>query len=366
MYDVRSYEKFKGLQVEIMNLEFRKYIKAVGTGQKLSRDLTLEEAERSWRLILEGQASDAQMGGLLVPLRIKGETADELATFVKVTRDFCHQVKTDLPHFVDCGVAYDGKVKFPHISPAAAFVAAGAGVQVLLHGQSQTPPKYGVSPRDVFLELGLPIDWNTEQVKKGLEDVGVGFLSIEQISPRVADLKRIREELGLRTAFNHVEKLWNPMNASHQVVSIYHGPYLERIPQVLQKIGVQHALVVQGMEGTPDIRVSRPTKAVEVFENQTQPIFVLPKELGFGVNAEPVFEHLTTQINAEFVQSMLEAKNSVLNDLAILNGGVLIYASSLVKTLAEAIEKARESLQSKQALKKLEDLRRMSQLTKIK
>jgi anthranilate phosphoribosyltransferase len=344
-----------------MNLEFRKYIKAVGTGQKLSRDLTAEEAERAFRLLLEGEVTDAQIGGLLVPLRMKGESPDELATFVKVTRDFCHKIHTTLKNLVDCGVAYDGKVKFPHVTPAAAFVAAGAGASVLLHGQSHTPPKYGVSVRDVFLELGIPIDWTMEQVKKILEGVGVGFLSIEQISPRVAELKRIREELGLRTAFNHIEKLWNPINASHQVVSIYHGPYLKTIPDVLQKLNVSHALVIQGMEGTPDCRTNRVTKAVEVWTGGSKEIFIQPKELGFESLAEPVFETLTPQNNAEFVEKSLEANEGILRDLAILNGAILIYASGVAKDLTEAVQRARESMDSRRALNKLEALRKMAE-----
>ncbi|MBI1883782.1 MAG: anthranilate phosphoribosyltransferase [Chlamydiae bacterium] len=342
-----------------MNLEFRKYIKAVGTGQKLSRDLTLEEAHQTFELILTGEATDAQIGGILVPLRMKGETAEELAIFVEVTRKFCHQVQSKLPHLVDCGIPYDGKVKFPHISPVAAFVAAGAGAQVLLHGQSQTSPKCGVSLRDVFFELGISIDLNIQKVYQALEEVGVGFLSIEQISPRVAELKRIREELGLRTAFNHIEKFWNPMNAPHQVVSIYHGPYLERIPKVLQKLGTRHALVIQGMEGTSDCKLNRVAKAVEVFSEKTELFFIQPKELGFEALVEPIFETWTSKENAEFVSACLNSNEGVLRDLAILNGALFIYGSQIAKTLPEAVEKARESLDSKHALKKLDMLRKM-------
>jgi anthranilate phosphoribosyltransferase len=346
-----------------MNLEFRKYIKAVGTGQKLSRDLTPEESERAFRLILQGKASDAQIGALLVPLRMKGESAEELATFVKVTRDYCNQIHTRLEHLVDCGVAYDGKIKFPHITPVAAFVAAGAGAAILLHGQSHTPPKYGVSIRDIFLELGIPIDWTIQQVKNVLEEIGVGFLSIEQISPRVAELKRIREELGLRTAFNHIEKLWNPVNAPHQVVSIYHGPYLKTIPEILQKLNVSHALVIQGMEGTPDCRTSRVTKAVDVRPGGSRDIFIQPKDLGFEPLVEPTFELLTAPINAEFVEKSLESKEGILRDLAILNGAVLIYSSGLAQDLQESVLRAKESLDSRQALNKLNALRRIGQLS---
>lgn len=343
-----------------MNLEFRKYIKAVGTGPKLSRDLTVEEAERAFRLILSGEASDAQIGALLVPLRMKGESVEELAVFLKVTREFCRQIKVELPYFLDCGIAYDGKVKFPNISPLAAFVAAGAGAQILLHGQSQTPPKYGIGVRDVFIALGLSVDWTLEQSAKALEEVGVGFVSLEQISPRVSEFKRIREELGLRTVFNHIEKLWNPMNAPHQIVSIYHGPYLEKIPAVLRKAGIDHAIVIQGMEGSTDCRTARTTKAVEIDQDQIKLILIQPKDLGFEPLEEPIFDHLTPQLNAEFILSALEAQSGVMKDLAILNGAILIYASSAAKSLEEAVEKARISFNSKQALKKLEVLRRMA------
>jgi anthranilate phosphoribosyltransferase len=277
-----------------------------------------------------------------------------------VTRDFCHQAHAPIKHLVDCGVAYDGKVKFPHISPAAAFVAAGAGASVLLHGQSHTPPKYGVSVRDVFLELGIPIDWTIWQVKNALEEIGVGFLSIEQISPRVAELRRIREELGLRTAFNHIEKLWNPMNAPHQLVSIYHGPYLKTIPDVLQKLNVSHALVVQGMEGTPDCRTNRVTKVVELHQGASRDIFIQPKELGFEALTEPVFETLTAQVNAQFVEKSLESQEGVLKDLVVLNGAILIYASGVAQDLQEAVQRAQDSLDSRRALNKLGLLRRMA------
>ncbi|MBI1871416.1 MAG: anthranilate phosphoribosyltransferase [Chlamydiae bacterium] len=343
-----------------MNLEFRKYIKAVGTGPKLSRNLTSEEAERAFQLILEGEATDAQIGALLVPLRMQGETVEELAAFTKVTRNFCHQIHTHFKHFVDCGVAYDGKIKFPHLMPVAAFVAAGAGAQVLLHGQSETPPKYGVSVLDVFKILGVSIDEPMIRVKEILEKIGVGFLSIEEISPRVAQLKRIREELGLRTVFNHIEKLWNPMNAPHQVISVYHGPYLQTIPNVLEKLNAKHALVVQGMEGTPDCRLNRVTKIVELRGNEFIPMMIQPKELGFEAIEEPVFEGLTPQENADFVVKCLESKEGALRDLSILNGALLIYASEITNNLAEAVNRARDSLDSRQALNKLQTLRKMN------
>ena len=343
-----------------MNTEFRKYIKAVGTGPKLSRDLTIEEAERAFRLILEGQATDAQIGGILVPLRMKIESPDELASFVRVTRDFSRQIHTNLPHLLDCGVAYDGKVKFPHITPLAAFVAAGAGASVFLHGQSMTPPKYGISIRDVFMELGVAIDWPLEKVKTALENTGVGFASIENISPRVAELKRIREELGLRTAFNHIEKLWNPMRAPHQVVSIYHGPYLQTIPEVLQKTGASHALVIQGMEGTPDIRLSRPTKIAELKGKHVENLFFVPADLGFKNLQEPSYERFTAHENAQIIDETLSGKEGAWQDLAVINAALLIYASDLAGNFQEGVQRARESLHSRQALNKLQTLRKMA------
>ncbi len=345
-----------------MNLEFRKYIKAVGTGPKLSRDLTVEEAEAAFRLLLKGEATDAQIGALLVPLRMKGESVEELAAFTKVTREYCHQLEVDLPHLIDCGNAYDGKVKYPHVSPAAAFVAAAAGAQILFHGQSQTPPKYGVSVRDVFRDLGLPIHWTLEKTENALKEIGVGFVSIEHISPRVAELKRIREELGLRTVFNHIEKLWNPLNAPHQIISIYHGPYLETIPAILKSLKMSHALVVQGVEGTIDCRISRTTKAVELDLNETHPLLIQPKELGLERTEELEFDSINSGMNAEFVLNLLEAKQNHLSHLVILNAAVLIYTSGISKNWLEAVEKSRESLYSKQPLKKLEALRRMNDL----
>ena len=344
----------------LMNTEFRKYIKAVGTGPKLSRDLTLEEAERAFQLIMEGLASDAQIGGLLVPLRMKGETAQELAAFLKVTRRFCHLEKMPLEHFVDCGVAYDGKIKFPHLSVVGAFVAAGSDAAVLLHGQSNTPPKYGISVRDVFMELGVPVDHTVTETKHDLEEAGVGFLSVEEICPRFAELKKIREELGLRTVFNHIEKLWNPLNAPHQIVSIYHGPYLETVPEILIHCGVQHAWVVQGMEGTPDLRVSRPAKMVEVSGSEKKPFYVIPRELGFDFSAEPLYEKLTARQCADFVEESLRSENGILHALAVLNGALLIYSTRRAASLSEAVERARESLNSRRALNKLESLRKMA------
>ena len=330
------------------------YIKAVGTGQRLARDLTPQEAEEAFRLILNGQSTDAQLGAFLVALRIKGESIDEMTSFLKVAREGLNKLHVPCENLLDIGSPYDGKKKTPHAAPAAALIAAGAGARVILHSDHQVPPKYGVTIQDVLQKLGVDVHASVGVAQQDIEKLGVAYLSMENVHPRFHGLKRVRIEINLRTFLNNVEKIWNPANASHQLVSIYHGPFLPTIANTLAANSKHHALVVQGMEGSTDVWLHRPTKGLSVQNGQVTEWTVVPKDLGLAVTGQPSWDaRVDPAANAHQIERVLEGEKGVFRDWVLLNAAIWIWLSGLAASVLDGLEKASESLDCGKAAEKL-------------
>ncbi len=336
-------------------------IKAIGTGQKLARDLTIEEATRAMELILTHQATEAQTGAFLQAMRIKGETVEELLAFTQVAQRFIQPIHVSRQDIVNCAYPYDGKKDSPLIQVAAAFLAAECGAAIFFHGESQIPPKRGTGPGDVLAQLEIDIHLPSHQVKELLERTGVGFLLGSKINPTFFLVRRIREELNLRTSLNNIEKLWNLVGAPYIISGIFHGGYLETMTKVVLKLGYRHGVIFQGMEGGPDCRISSPTKGIEVREGQLQEIVIKPSEFGFQGIPDPRLEGLTQEKAAEWLIGVLQNRGSPDREIVILNAAILLYVAEKFPSIQSAILPARASLESGRAWERFEIFRRMSQ-----
>ncbi|MEA2297779.1 MAG: anthranilate phosphoribosyltransferase [Solirubrobacteraceae bacterium] len=238
---------------------FRSTIKAVGTGVRGSRDLTFAEARAAMELLLRGQVTPAQSGAFLVAMRIKGESACELAGFAQALRDACRTCESTTGRsLVACAGAYDGVADAPHLSLAAGVVAAAAGAGVVLHCGDTLGPKYGVTVADVLGALGGPAAPSARQSTRMLEAAGVTVVHAGEVLPGWRGLAAIRDQVGVRGPIHSAEKLVDYYGARRFVVGHTHSSYSERLLGALELLGAERSIAVRGIEGSDVMRPGRP------------------------------------------------------------------------------------------------------------
>jgi anthranilate phosphoribosyltransferase len=244
---------------------FRAVIKAVGTGPRGSRALSFEEARAATAALLAGEASPVQAGAFLIAMRVKGETPVELAGVAQALRDAARTVAPDPPApgrpVVACAGAFDGMTDAPHLSLAAAVLAAAAGARVVVHCGSTLGPKRGTTPADVLAALGGPARPEPSDSRAMLDRAGVALVHAATAIPGWEALAAVRDEIGLRGPLHSAEKLVDHLGATRFVVGHTHSSYRERILGALELLGAQHAVTVRGMEGADLLRVARPAAA---------------------------------------------------------------------------------------------------------
>ncbi|MGI8802036.1 MAG: hypothetical protein ACR2KV_07660, partial [Solirubrobacteraceae bacterium] len=238
---------------------FRQTIKAVGTGVRGSRELTFAEARAAMTLLLEGGTTPAQSGAFLVAMRIKGESAAELAGFAQGLREASSPADTTCARpLVACAGAYDGVADTPHLSLAAGVVAAAAGAGIVLHCGDTLGPKYGITVADVLGALGGPAVPSADQSTRMLEAAGVTVIHAGEAIPGWRALAAIRDEVGVRGPVHSAEKLVDYYGARRFVVGHTHSSYSERLLGALDLLGAERAVAVRGVEGSDVMRPGRP------------------------------------------------------------------------------------------------------------
>src|SRR5258706_12339686 len=211
---------------------FIPFVQAVGRGAKLRRDLTFDEAVQAMRLIIRGEATQAQRGAFLIAQRVKGEAESEIRGFTHLMRtESIRRIAPRVENLLDLGLPYDGKAKTAQLIPAVAVILAVCGVPVVLHGDEGIPAKKGVTAGAVLRTLGVPADLQPEKVSAMIEAVGFGYLSAVSFGPEGHALIPLRCEVGLGTALESVEKLFNPPAAPYHISGFFQGEYLARLPQ---------------------------------------------------------------------------------------------------------------------------------------
>lgn len=342
-------------------MEFKKLLKAIGTGKRLARDLTREEAAETLRQMLNGTATPAQIGGFFLAMRVKGESPAEFAGFTDVARATIELQKVMRPHLIEVVPPYDGKRKSPWVLPAAALAASAAGAAVSIHSEEKISPKFGLSVTEVFRELGVKVDLPLPSAKKVLEETGIVVLLGRRVCPSLYEkLIQIRLELNLRTIINNVEKFVNPFDAPTLMVSVFHGPYLDNVPPALRELGVPRAFVLQGEEGSTDCYGSRATKGVCVAAGQIEPLALDPSQAGLEKHKDELLEPYTAPTNAAWTRRVLEGEKGAACDLVVWNAAVLLQASGRSPNLTEAATVAADALDSGKALEKLKELAKIS------
>jgi len=324
-------------------------IRRVVEGESLSE----ESAAEAMRIIMSGQATDAQIAAFLVALRLKGESVEEITGFARVMRGMATRVAAP-PDVVDtCGTGGDRSSTF-NISTAAALVAAGMGMKVAKHGNRSVSSSCGSA--DVLKELGVNIDAEVDAVERCISRANIGFLFAPRLHKAMKYAIGPRREMGIRTVFNMLGPLTNPAGARRQVVGIYDGGLTETIASVLSNLGGERAMVVHGEDGLDEITIAAPTRITELCDGRTRTWSVSPEEIGLGRWKLAEIRVANAAEGAAAVRGVLDGAEGAKRDAVLANAAAVAVVGGVAGTLAEGVRAARESIDSGRARAALDRL----------
>ena len=325
-------------------------IKRAIDGQHLGRD----EMHEVFGQVMDGAASDVLKSALLVALRMKGETAEEITGAAMAMRERVTPLDVDREDLVDtCGTGGDGRGTF-NISTIAALVAAGAGANVAKHGNRAVSSSCGSA--DVLSALGVRIDLDAARMSQVLRRAGIAFLFAPKLHPAMAAVVGVRKELGVRTIFNVLGPLTNPAFARRQVLGVYAGRLVDVVAQVLNALGAKHALVVHSLDGLDEISVSAPTRVCEVRDGELRSYEVTPEELGVGRHPLEALGGGDAARNAAIAREVLGGASGPRHDIVVANAGAALYVAGLAPSIRDGVALAKESIAGGGAAAKLEEL----------
>ncbi|MGH8442246.1 MAG: anthranilate phosphoribosyltransferase [Nevskiaceae bacterium] len=327
------------------------------------REIFPDEMAGLMRAIMRGEVSPTMTAALLTGLRVKKETVGEIAAAASVLKEFARKVARPAPahgreaavwtNLVDIvGTGGDGSHSF-NISTAASFVAAAAGGRVAKHGNRGVSSKSGAA--DVLEALGAAIELQPEQVASCLDATGMGFMFAPIHHPAMKVVGPVRKELGVRTMFNILGPLTNPADAPNILMGVFHADLVGIQVRVLQRLGVQRALVVWGRDGLDEITLGAATLVGELRNGEVREYDIHPEDFGLTMSAS---RNLRVADAAESKARVLEAvdnKPGVARDIVALNAGAALYTAGVVNSIADGLARARQAMASGDARRKLDE-----------
>jgi anthranilate phosphoribosyltransferase len=315
-------------------------INAVCRGEELAE----ETAATVLREVMEGRSSPEETAGLLIALRTRGETADEIAGLARTMRELATKVEVGIDGLLDTAGTGGGTPTF-NVSTTAAFVAAGAGCPVAKHGNRSATSQCGSA--DVLEALGARIDLGPEQVADCIETVGFGFMFAPQHHAAMKHVVPVRKALGVRTIFNLLGPLTNPAGAPNQVIGVSDGPFLEHMAMALARLGGRSALVVSSEDGLDEISTAAPTRVVELRDGKVETYTVTPEDLGVERAPIDTIAFGAPEENAKVTRAVLSgAETGVARSLTLVNAGAAVYAAGRADTLAAGVDAAASAIDS--------------------
>lgn len=320
-------------------------------------DLSFEEAEQVMNEIMGGEASPVQMSAYLTALSLKGETIDEVTGSAAGMRKHCIRLLHDMDVLEIVGTGGDGANSF-NISTTSALVISAAGVPVAKHGNRAASSKCGAA--DVLEALGVKITISPEQSAGLLKEIGLCFLFAQNYHIAMKYVAPVRRELGIRTVFNILGPLSNPAGANMQVMGVYDEALVEPLARVLNNLGVKRALVVYGEDRLDEISMSAATKVCEVRDGNFSSYEITPEQFGFTRCSKETLTGGTPQENAEITRAILSGEKGPKTDAVILNSAAALYVAGKAESIAGGVEMAREIIESKKALRQLEQFVELS------
>jgi anthranilate phosphoribosyltransferase len=319
------------------------------------RDLSREQARDAMGAIMTGEATPAQIGGLLVALRIKGETPEEITGFAEAIRDHVLAVRPVREDLVDtAGTGGDGQATI-NISTAAALLAAAAGAGVAKHGNRAVSSASGSA--DVLEALGFSLEAPAERIARSIDELGFGFLFAPTYHPGFRHAAPVRRELATRTVFNVLGPLTNPAGARAQIVGVYDPELVPTIAEVLARLGARRAFVVHGAFGVDELSPAGPNLVCEVVNGGVRRREIDPLELGLARCGPDELRGGTPSENAAVIRAVFAGEDQgAKRDAILLNAAGAIAAGGHADDLRDGLEVARQALDSGAAAERLEAL----------
>jgi len=303
--------------------------------------------------IMNGEATQSQVAALLMGLRIKGETTDEITAAARVMRAKATKIKAPADAIDTCGTGGDHSLTF-NISTAAAFVAAGAGIPVAKHGNRAASSTCGSA--DVLAALGVNINAEVKTVENCIAAVGIGFLFAPLLHGAMKHAIIPRREMGIRTIFNLLGPLSNPAGAKTQLIGVYDRRWVKPLAEVLCNLGSSRALVVHGTDGLDEITITGPTLAAELKDGRVSELELAPEQFGIKPAKLGQIRGGNPGFNAQLLRGILSGEPGPCADIVLLNAGAAICLAGKTGNIQDGIEVARETIKSGKAMQKLEQL----------
>ena len=318
------------------------------------KNLSMDEAQQAMNDIMSGSATQAQIGGFLTALRMKGETVEEITGFAKTMRNKAERITPKSEPLLDtCGTGGDSSGTF-NISTAAAFVVSAAGIAVAKHGNRSVSSKSGSA--DVLEALGVKIDIAPDKVRQCIDDIGIGFMFAQRFHGAMKYAAPVRRELGVRTVFNMLGPLTNPAGAGHQLLGVYDKDLTQPVAEVLKGLGTKSAMVVHGEDGLDEITLCGKTYVSELKDGVIKNYTISPEDLGLKTAPACDIKGADSKQNARIIRSILEGEKGAAHDITILNAGAAIYICGGADSIKEGIDKAAALIEDGSAKRKLEQM----------
>lgn len=335
-------------------MDMKQALNAVVGGQ----DLTEEQMAGVMEIIMTGGATDAQIGGFLVALRLKGETIDEITGAARVMRQLATKVAVKGDNLVDtCGTGGDGANIF-NVSTASAFVVAAAGGQVAKHGNRSVSSSTGSA--DVLEAAGVNLSLTAEQVARAVEEIGVGFMFAPAHHSAMKHAIGPRKELAMRTIFNMLGPITNPAGVENQVLGVFDGALCKPLAEVLGRLGSKHVLVVHAEDGLDEVSLNGKTRVAELKDGSVTEYEITPEDFNIASQSLDGLSVDSAEQSLNLIKDALSKRETEAGkkaaDMIALNAGAAIYASNLSSTLAEGIAMAEDAISTGLALEKLNEL----------
>lgn len=328
----------------------REMLQALAEKRALSED----EAERLMDEVMSGRATPIQVGGILMALRVRGETVDELVGFARSMRRHAVRIPvTRRPLMDTCGTGGDRSFTF-NVSTVAAFVVAGAGVSVAKHGNRSASSKSGSA--DLLEALGVPLTQDPAEVAHLIDEVGFGFLFAQAVHTSMRHAAPARQELGVRTVFNLLGPLTNPVNPERQLLGVASGEWIQPVTRVLGRLGTERAMVVHGAGGLDEISLAGPTEFGLVTRGEVEFGTLMPEDLGLPRYPIEAMLGGDPEENAVICQRVLKGEPGPYLDMILANAGAALFVADQVGNLRSGVDRAREAIFSGAAARVLERL----------
>lgn len=306
--------------------------------------LASERIEDVFASIMRGEATPAQVGGLLVGLRAKGESIDEIVGAARAMRAHARPIEPTRRGLVDtCGTGGDGSDTF-NVSTVAAIIASAAGIPIAKHGNRAMSGRVGGA--DVLELLGVRIDIPPEDVARCIDDIGIGFLFAQVFHPAMRHASGPRRELGVRTIFNLLGPLCNPAGVRRQVVGLFAEAWVIPMAETLARLGSEHALTVHGAGGLDEISLCGPTRVAELRDGVVSSYEIAPEDFGLQRCAPADLRIASGEESADVIRAILAGEGGAKTDIALLNAAAAIYVGGATDSIADGLPLARAAIAS--------------------